>query len=269
MDINRSDVIGDRRLRLANSSPDVKALFNSPAGHYLYEDHDPPEQSYLPQGPSGGALMEYWTQPTQLAPIVSHLRCLVPLRHPTASHFFFRNQGSGIPGRTRHTEDAIKRGSDSLLEAKLKNQLTKPRSLTNRAQSLDLTYSLSRITESGSGMIPPDSPTTSTAGGDTGGNSSPISGTAPSFPSVYGPPMTVAPQPTGLTSCNTGIAIPTTGISTTGTAASGVTVGRLSGNVGTQPGTSSTSGTTIPSHQGSGRTPDDDDVSKMFSSLGL
>lgn len=98
-------------------------------------------------------------------------------------------QGSGLTHRTRHTtEDALKRGSDSLLEAKLKDQLTKPRSLQNRAQSLDLTYSLSRITESGSQLPPPESPTTST--GDTGGNSSPSSATAPSFPSVYGPPMT-------------------------------------------------------------------------------
>lgn len=92
-------------------------------------------------------------------------------------------QGSGIPSRARQTEEAIKRGSDSLLEAKLKEQFSKPRSLTNRAQSLDLTYSLSRITES-SGLPPPESPTNS--GNDTGGNSSPISATAPSFPSVYG-----------------------------------------------------------------------------------
>ncbi|EKM83401.1 hypothetical protein AGABI1DRAFT_65960 [Agaricus bisporus var. burnettii JB137-S8] len=241
MDINRSDVIGDRRLRLANSSPDVKALFNSPAGSYLYEDHDPSEQSYLPQGPSGGAPMEYWTQPTQMAPI-----------------------GSGIPGRTRHTEDAVKRGSDPLLEAKFKDQFNKPRSLTNRAQSLDLTYSLSKITESSSGMIPPDSPTTSTAGGDTGENSSPISGTAPSFPSVYGPPMTSAPQPTGLTTGTT-----VTGIPTTGGLPSAVTVGRLSSGVGAQPGISNTSGPTMPTHQNSSRTSDDENVSKMFSNLGL
>jgi len=93
-----------------------------------------------------------------------------------------------MPHRSRHSQDAIKRGSDSLLEAKLKEQITKqPRSMNNRAQSLDLTYSLSRITESGSGFQPPDSPTTSTGG--TGGNSSPNSATAPSFPSVYGPPL--------------------------------------------------------------------------------
>lgn len=93
-----------------------------------------------------------------------------------------------MPHRSRHSQDAIKRGSDSLLEAKLKEQITKqPRSLNNRAQSLDLTNSLSRITESGSHYSVPESPTTSTGG--TGGNSSPNSVTAPSFPSVYGPPL--------------------------------------------------------------------------------
>lgn len=68
----------------------------------------------------------------------------------------------------------------------MKEQISKPRALNNRAQSLDLTYSLSRITESSGLPLPPDSPTNS--GGDTNGNSSPISMTAPSFPSVYGPP---------------------------------------------------------------------------------
>jgi len=95
--------------------------------------------------------------------------------------------GSGFHHRTRHSEDAIKRGSDSLLEAKLKEHVTKPRSLTNRAQSLDLTYSLSRLAEPASRLPPPDSPTNST--GDTGANSSPTSMTAPSFPSVYDRPL--------------------------------------------------------------------------------
>ncbi|KAJ7932640.1 cytoplasmic protein [Mycena leptocephala] len=140
-DLGRPDIAGDRRLRLANSSPDVKALFNSPAYIYNLEEHGDPQASYL-----SGSSLDYWTP---LPPI-----------------------GSGIPHRTRHSEDAIKRGSDSLLEAKLKEQ------------SLDLTYSLSRITESSSRLPPPESPTTST--GETGGNSSPTSATAPSFPSVYG-----------------------------------------------------------------------------------
>lgn len=89
--------------------------------------------------------------------------------------------------RTRQSEDALKRGSDSLLEAKLKEQISKPRSLQNRAQSLDLTLSMSRVAaDSSSRLPPPESPTNSTGG--TGGTPSPTSATAPSFPSVYGPP---------------------------------------------------------------------------------
>lgn len=87
--------------------------------------------------------------------------------------------------RTRHSEDAIKRGSDSLLESKLREQLSKPRSMQNRAQSLDLTNSLSRITES-SGAQLPESPTETDF---TGASSSPVSGSAPLFPSVYGEPL--------------------------------------------------------------------------------
>jgi hypothetical protein len=151
-----SEILGDRRLRLANSSPDVKALFNAPAYIYDLDDHEDSQSAY---GPPGTGL-DYWTP---LPPI-----------------------GSGITSRTRNTEDALKRGSDSLLESKIKEQISKPRSLQNRAQSLDLTYSLSRITEGSSRLQPPESPTTSTGGG-TGGNSSPTSATAPSFPSVYGP----------------------------------------------------------------------------------
>ncbi|KAF9014931.1 cytoplasmic protein [Cyathus striatus] len=110
--------------------------------------------------------------------------------HPPVSFEGFRQQppiGSGIPHRTRHSEDAMKRGSDSSLEAKLMGQqsLTKPRSLQNRAQSLDLTMSLARVAESPASLNlgPPDSPTLS--GCDTGGDSSPSSLT---FPSVYAQP---------------------------------------------------------------------------------
>ncbi|KAG5639321.1 hypothetical protein H0H81_004524 [Sphagnurus paluster] len=165
VDMGRPDVGDrDRRLRMASSSPDVKALFNSPAYIYNLEERDDAEPAYMPPGPGPAPT---WTQ---MPPI-----------------------GSGIPHRTRHSEDAIKRGSDSLLEAKLKEQISKPRSLQNRAQSLDLTFSLSRITEASSRLPPPESPTTST--GDTGDNSSPNSVTAPSFPSVYAPPMSGRPGP--------------------------------------------------------------------------
>lgn len=155
VELTRSEILGDRRLRMANSSPDVKALFNAPAYIYDLEEHEDSQSAY---GPPGTGL-DYWTP---LPPI-----------------------GTGI-GSRRNTEDALKRGSDSLLESKIKEQISKPRSLQNRAQSLDLTYSLSRITEASNRLPQPESPTTSTGGG-TGGDSSPTSATAPSFPSVYGP----------------------------------------------------------------------------------
>lgn len=95
-------------------------------------------------------------------------------------------QGTGIPKRAKHNDDS-KRGSDSLLEAKIKDNVatTKSRSLTNRAQSLDLTYSLSRVTGASSRLPPPESPDDSEE--HTPGNSSATSSRAPSisFPSVY------------------------------------------------------------------------------------
>ncbi|KAF8585543.1 hypothetical protein K439DRAFT_1646564 [Ramaria rubella] len=154
----------DRRIRLANSTPDVKALFNnSPSYVYKLPEHE--EQDEVRAGYGG----EYWPS---LGP--------PPMR-----------TGHGVPvHRSRHREDPAKRGSDSLLDAKIKEQITKPRSLTNRAQSLDLTFSLSRISEQ-SARLPPPSPTASTT--DTGATSSPTSGSAPSFPSVYGPPTPLNP----------------------------------------------------------------------------
>lgn len=156
VELTRSEILGDRRLRMANSSPDVKALFNAPAYIYDLEEHEDSQSAY---GPPGTGL-DCWTP---LPPI-----------------------GTGMTTRPRNTEDALKRGSDSLLESKIKEQINKPRSLQNRAQSLDLTYSLSRITEASNRLPQPESPTTSVGGG-TGGDSSPTSATAPSFPSVYGP----------------------------------------------------------------------------------
>ena len=57
----RSDVAGDRRLRLANSSPDVKALFNSTPYIYNLEEHEDPQTNYVP---------DYWTP---LPPIVCRI----------------------------------------------------------------------------------------------------------------------------------------------------------------------------------------------------
>jgi hypothetical protein len=173
-----SESMIDRRLRLASSSPDVKALFNgSPSYIYHVEEEDDYDQPNYVPGPAA----DQWTP---LPPIVSGDRSL---RH-ARSVLTYAPQGSQLPIRARQSEDALKRGSDSLLEAKLKDQLSKPRSLNNRAQSLDLTMSLSRITEA-SRLSRPDSPETSIA--ETGG-SSPTSINMPSFPSVYASPSPVA-----------------------------------------------------------------------------
>jgi hypothetical protein len=56
--------MGDRRLRMANSSPDVKALFNSPAYIYELEQPEPPIPSYLHGNGHG---LDSWTP---LPPIV-------------------------------------------------------------------------------------------------------------------------------------------------------------------------------------------------------
>ncbi|KAA1468592.1 cytoplasmic protein [Dentipellis sp. KUC8613] len=180
LSLSRTEPMIDRRLRLANSSPDVKALFNN-SPSYIYHLDEAQESldsqaSYVP-----GPVSDYWNpQP----PIVRHGRFL------SMSHVHDDiPQGSGMPSRTRHGDE--KRGSDSLLEAKLNDQISKPRSLQNRAQSLDLTFSLSRISEAASRHPPPDSPTNSM--GDTGPSSSPTSATAPLFPSVYGPPSSGRP----------------------------------------------------------------------------
>jgi hypothetical protein len=62
VDMGRPDAAGERRLRLANSSPDVKALFNAPAYIYDFEEQEDSQASYVP-----GQSLEYWTP---LPPIV-------------------------------------------------------------------------------------------------------------------------------------------------------------------------------------------------------
>ncbi|KAI0307582.1 cytoplasmic protein [Multifurca ochricompacta] len=169
-DFSRPEPMMDRRLRLANSSPDVKALFNN-SPSYIY--HLEEAQESLDSQPSyaPAPVNDYWApQP----PIARHGRFL------SMSHANDDPTLSSIPGRMRADDS---RGSDPLSEAKFKDQVGKPRSLTNRAQSLDLTLSLSRIAEGSSRYPPPDSPTNSV--GDTGPSSSPTSATAPSFPNVY------------------------------------------------------------------------------------
>ncbi|KAI9512667.1 cytoplasmic protein [Russula earlei] len=172
-DFSRPEPMMDRRLRLANSSPDVKALFNNPP--YIY--HLEEAQESLDSQPSYAPppVSDYWApQP----PIGRHGRFL------SMSHANDDPTLSNIPGRLRGDDS---RSADPLLEAKLKDQVGKTRSLTNRAQSLDLTLSLSRIVE-GSSRYPPSRLSYKL--------SCPTSATAPSFPNVYAsgrPPIVPGP----------------------------------------------------------------------------
>ncbi|KAG9047268.1 hypothetical protein FS837_002629 [Tulasnella sp. UAMH 9824] len=151
-----------RRIRMATSSPDVKALFNShshshsPSQVYKLPEHDEQDDAGF-QAPSQEG-NEYYRPPPRI-------------RHAPSISF--------LPGFREHSDEVFQRGSDGRLQEKLKDQ-NKQRSLTNRAQSLDLT-SLSRPDRLSAVRVP--SPVDST------NPSSPTSASAstPSFPSVNGP----------------------------------------------------------------------------------
>ncbi|KAG9101165.1 hypothetical protein FRC06_003301 [Ceratobasidium sp. 370] len=156
----------ERRIRLASSTPDVKALFNNPSYVYKLPEHDETDDAGFERNYVSGPPLttDMWSPPL-------HFRAGFPLTH------------------SRAMEDSVKRGSDSLLESKLKERITKPRSLQNRAQSLDLTSltsvarqasSIHTINETIRSASPTDYSTTP---------SSPTSATIPSFPSVNGPSM--------------------------------------------------------------------------------
>jgi hypothetical protein len=80
VELTRSEILGDRRLRMANSSPDVKALFNAPAYIYDLEEHEDSQSAYGPPGTGH----DYWTP---LPPIVSPLSPnLGPINDSHAGH---------------------------------------------------------------------------------------------------------------------------------------------------------------------------------------
>ncbi|KAF8343016.1 uncharacterized protein EI90DRAFT_3031069 [Cantharellus anzutake] len=161
------DGLADRRIRAAASTPDVKTLFLSQSSAPVYgvlEQEELEEDNYRSSyTTSSSGPNDYWsTTPTAM--------------------------GIGLPRGIHRVVDDPKRGSDSMLDAKLKQ----PRTLTNRAQSLDLT-SLSTSRKRPGSIIPsaaaisetPDRPDTPS---DSGTNPSPpASAMIPSFPTVYAP----------------------------------------------------------------------------------
>jgi hypothetical protein len=173
----------ERRLRLANSTPDVKALFNSsPSYVYKLPEHDESDDAGF-QTPStyapGAPLNDFWNPPRMVRGLLTSIIYVLLI-------------GCVQPIAVGSQHDAFKRGSDSLLEAKIKEHISKPRSLTNRAQSLDLT-SLSRSGPINTISETPDRPLSPTE--SSGNPSPPPSAMIPSFPSVNGPGLLTKARP--------------------------------------------------------------------------
>ena len=127
-----------RPVRMANSTPDVMALFQN-AGYVLPESEETEERTARYSNVSYRPPSDYWPQPVA----VSGTKC---------SETSWTDRGAILQGRpglinAPRDDEALKRGSDSLLEAKLK-AYAKPRqqAMQLRAKSLDLTQ-LARINE--------------------------------------------------------------------------------------------------------------------------
>ncbi|QRW19428.1 meiotically up-regulated protein [Rhizoctonia solani] len=167
----------ERRIRLASSTPDVKALFNNPSYVYNLPEHDEADdigfgRNFTVSGPPLTADM--WSPPMNYRPGFS-------LTH------------------SRAMEDSVKRGSDSLLESKLKERISKPRSLQNSGGDSDSGISHAQGPKSGPhfahfgrapGILDPYDQRTIRSASPTDYSttpSSPTSATIPSFPSVNGP----------------------------------------------------------------------------------
>jgi len=127
-----------RPVRLANSTPDVKALFKN-AGYVLAEAEETEDRTARYSGVSYRPPSDYWPQP-------------VAVSGPYCSETSWTDGRSILQGRpglinAPRDEETLKRGSDSLLEAKLK-EYAKPRlqAMQLRAKSLDMTQ-LARINE--------------------------------------------------------------------------------------------------------------------------
>ena len=199
---------------MASSTPDVKALFNSPSQRYRAPEQRVPEQDELDDasyysrssfgsvGAAAGAAFqkeyaaslsdyssndyasgssEYWNNSTPTNTYGGGLQYGLPPPRALAN---------------AHSDDAYKRGSDSLLEAKMREKLAaqaQQRAAANgaRAQSLDLTS----LGMTGRGLAPGGGAgaTIDEAGIDGGteeyDGSPPMSAMMPSFPSLSDTPV--------------------------------------------------------------------------------
>ncbi|KAG8814678.1 hypothetical protein FRC18_001880 [Serendipita sp. 400] len=118
----------ERRIRLANSTPDVKTLLERSVS-YVYANQD------IKDGDDGGLSARYSNMSLQGGDYV-------PPPPVTKGR-------TGLINAPREDDELLKRGSDSLLEAKLR-EIARQKQQAIRTQSLDLSLVLARIVEGSS-----------------------------------------------------------------------------------------------------------------------
>lgn len=196
----------DRRIRMASSTPDVKALFNSPAHRYRAPEQRVPEQDEFDDASfysrssissaganNNGGLHEYSASLSDYSSVNDYSLNdhWMNSSTPTNAHGAGFQHGYVPPRSLAHADDAYKRGSDSAIEAKLREKLAgsqRQHNVSARAQSLDLT-SLGMTSR---GLGPGE--TTIDEGGADGRDSDyegspPISAMMPTFPSLSDVPL--------------------------------------------------------------------------------
>lgn len=161
----------ERRLRLANSTPDVKTLLQNAAYDYIKAERDEYELNARFSGISLQNSSNYIPPPS-----VAMGR-------------------TGLINAPRQDDEALKRGSDSLLESKLRD-IAKQRQQASRAHSLDLSLVLARIVEGSSDVaaieegqeetsdLENESPSSAIAGSSYGGNFAGVAGSRMSAPAL-------------------------------------------------------------------------------------
>ena len=129
----------ERRIRLANSTPDVKTLLRNSL-QYAYSVAEATETDDVTSRFNGVSLQSQgeYNPPPPVFPVsvFSSLPC--PLMSLQAR--------TGLINAPRQDDEAIKRGSDSLLESKIR-EYARQKQGASRAHSLDLSLVLARIVE--------------------------------------------------------------------------------------------------------------------------
>lgn len=202
----------DRRIRMASSTPDVKSLFNSPSTRYRAPEQRVPEQDEFDDASfysrssrdshTGGGVQEYNGSISDYSNSVNDYSLndhWINAATPTNVHGGgFQN---GLPPRSMvsQMDDAYKRGSDSAIEAKLREKLAASQRAQHtaaaRAQSLDLTSlgmtSRGTASRTSLGETPIDEATGGVEDNAARESSSspPMSTSMTSFPTLNDPPI--------------------------------------------------------------------------------